>query len=148
MIVSKEPLLREKGTSLNHAANPPMVTLRLKPKSACPLYRQLYNQLRQAILEQKLQAGERIPSSRLLARMLGVSRNTVLDAYGALVADALLVARKGSGTRVSAALDSMWPLATPIRPSFDLWAALRKSLFPTMSVCLRDADGNPVYVHR
>jgi DNA-binding transcriptional regulator YhcF (GntR family) len=125
-----------------------MLTLSIKPKSACPLYRQLYNQLRQAILEQELPTGARLPSTRGLARRLGVSRNTVLDAYEALVADALIVARKGSGTRVSTATDSIWPLATPIRPSFDLWAALRKSLFPALSARLSDPDGNTVYVHR
>lgn len=125
-----------------------MLTLRIKPKSACPLYRQLYNQLRQSILEQKLPAGARLPSTRMLARALGVSRNTVLNTYDSLVADALIVARKGSGTHVSMASDAVQPLATPIRPPFDLWAALREALFPAASVWLHDPEGNPVYVHR
>jgi hypothetical protein len=82
---------------LKRQANPPMRALKIKPESACPLYCQLYDQLRQAILEQRLPAGTRLPSTRTLARTLGVSRNTVLNAYEALIADALLVARKGSG---------------------------------------------------
>lgn len=77
-----------KGTTLKRPANPQMSALRIEPRSACPLYRQVYNQLRQAILEQKLPPGTRLPSTRALARALGVSRNTVLNAYDALIADA------------------------------------------------------------
>ena len=125
-----------------------MLTLRIKPQSACPLYRQVYNQLRQAILEQKLRAGARLPSTRALARSLGVSRNTVLNAYEALVVDALVAARKGSGTRVSMPSDKIRSLATPMRRSFDLWTALREARFPHISACLHDPDGNPLYLHR
>lgn len=133
---------------MKRLANPPMLTLRIKPKSACPLYRQLYNQLRQSILEQKLPAGARLPSTRMLARMLGVSRNTVPNTYESLVADALIVARRGSGTHVGTPSDGVRPLATPIRPPFDLLAALRQAFFPSASVWLHDPEGNPVYVHR
>jgi GntR family transcriptional regulator / MocR family aminotransferase len=56
---------------------------------------------RQAILEQKLPMGTRLPSTSALAFTLGLSRNTVLNAYEALVANALLAARKGSGTQLS-----------------------------------------------
>jgi len=112
------------------------------------LYRQVYNQLRQAILEQKLPVGARLPSTRALARSLGVSRNTVLNAYEALLADALLAARKGSGTHVSMPSDKIRSLAAPMRRSFDLWTALREARFPATSAHLRDADGNPLYLHR
>ena len=125
-----------------------MPALRVEPQSARPLYRQVYNQLRQAILEQKLPAGARLPSTRALARTLGVSRNTVLNAYEALVADALLEARKGSSTHVSMPSDKVPSLATPMRRIFDLWAAIREARFPMTSACLRDPDGNPLYVHR
>jgi len=126
-----------------------MPVLRIKPQSNCPLYRQVYNQLRQAILEQELPAGARLLSTRALARALGVSRNTVLNAYEALVADALLAARKGSGTHVmSMPSDKLRSHATPVRRSFDLWAALREARFPATSACLRDPDGNPLYLHR
>ena len=125
-----------------------MPVLRIKPGAGCPLYRQVYEQLRQAILGQKLSAGARLPSTRALARALGVSRNTVLNAYEALAADALVLTRKGSGTRVLAASDKIRPLATPMRRPFDLWAALREARFPVASASLRDPDGNPLYVHR
>jgi len=85
-----------------------MPTLRIRPRRACPLYRQLYKRLRQAIFQQKLPAGAHLPSTRALARRLGVSRNTVLNAYDALVANALIVARKGSGTRVGTPSDALF----------------------------------------
>lgn len=129
------------------AANP-TPALKLKAQAACPLYRQIYNQLRQAILEHRLGAGARLPSTRALASALGVSRNTVLKAYEALAADALLAARRGSGTRVSVLCDRIRPFATPMRRSFDLWTALREARFPATSACLRDPDGNPLYIHR
>jgi DNA-binding transcriptional regulator YhcF (GntR family) len=125
-----------------------MPALGIKAQSACPLYRQIYHQLQRAILEQKLPAGARLPSTRALARALGVSRNTVLNAYEMLVADALLAARRGSGTQVRVPSDQIRPLATPMRRPFDLWAALREARFPITSASLRDADGNPLYVHR
>ncbi len=49
----------------------------------------------------RLPAGTRLPSSRSLARDLGIARNTVADAYGQLVAEGWLTARQGSGTVVA-----------------------------------------------
>ena len=122
--------------------------LSIDPESACPVYRQIYNHLRQAILKRKLPAGARLPSTRDLARRLGVSRNTVLNAYEALGVDALVVAHRGSDTRVGTPSDKIRSLATPMRRPFDLWAALREARFPATSAGLRDPDGNPLYVHR
>ena len=124
-----------------------MPALSIKPQSACPLYRQVYNQLRQAILEKELPAGARLLSTRALARTLGVSRNTILNAYEALVAETLLAARKGSGTRVSMPSDEIRSLATPLRRSFDLWAAIREARFPATSAWMHDPDGNSLYLH-
>lgn len=121
---------------------------RIEPESACPMHQQIYNQLRRAILEGKLPVGARLPSTRDLARTVGVSRNTVLNAYEGLVADGLLLARRGSGTRVGMPSDKIRSLATPMRRPFDLWAALREARFPAALAGLRDLDGNPLYVHR
>jgi GntR family transcriptional regulator/MocR family aminotransferase len=49
----------------------------------------------------RLTAGTALPSSRALARDLGVARNTVVDAYGQLVAEGWLASRHGSGTWVA-----------------------------------------------
>jgi GntR family transcriptional regulator/MocR family aminotransferase len=57
--------------------------------------------LRVAVRDGRLREGARLPSSRALAKDLGIARNTVADAYGQLVAEGWLVARQGSGTRVA-----------------------------------------------
>lgn len=64
-------------------------------------YRQLENQIREAITNGLLTAGSRVPSSRRLAGMLGVSRNTVLTAYEQLLSEGYLESETGSGTRVA-----------------------------------------------
>jgi GntR family transcriptional regulator/MocR family aminotransferase len=62
---------------------------------------QIYRQLLAAVVEGRLRAGEQLPPSRVLARDLGVSRNTVAGAYDRLTADGFLVARVGAGTYVN-----------------------------------------------
>jgi GntR family transcriptional regulator / MocR family aminotransferase len=57
--------------------------------------------LRDAVRTGRLAASTRLPSSRDLAADLGVSRNTVADAYSQLVAEGWLEARTGSGTWVA-----------------------------------------------
>jgi GntR family transcriptional regulator / MocR family aminotransferase len=64
---------------------------------------QLRDQLRAAMRERRLAPGARLPSTRALARELGVSRGVVVDAYEQLAAEGYLVGRHGSATRVSAA---------------------------------------------
>ncbi|WP_328992225.1 PLP-dependent aminotransferase family protein [Kribbella sp. NBC_01245] len=61
----------------------------------------LVEALHDSIRSGRLLPGTRLPSSRSLAKDLGVARNTVADAYGQLVAEGWLVARQGSGTEVA-----------------------------------------------
>lgn len=73
----------------------------LKRAGDAPLNRQLYAQLRDAILNGRLAAGTQVPASRLMARQLSVSRNTVLAAVDQLVSEGYLEARRGVGTVVA-----------------------------------------------
>ena len=57
--------------------------------------------LRDAVRSGRLPPGTALPASRVLARDLGVARNTVAEAYGQLVAEGWLSARHGSGTWVA-----------------------------------------------
>ncbi|MPY93442.1 MAG: aminotransferase class I/II-fold pyridoxal phosphate-dependent enzyme [Acidimicrobiia bacterium] len=57
--------------------------------------------IREAIVDGRLPAGARLPSTRALARDLGVARSTVVDAYAQLVAEGWVAAARGSGTRVA-----------------------------------------------
>ncbi|RAO76064.1 PLP-dependent aminotransferase family protein [Dyella jiangningensis] len=65
---------------------------------------QVYQQLRAAIVEGRLPAGSRLPSTRDLARQLGVSRKTTLEVYERLVAEGFLEGRTGDGTFVAEGL--------------------------------------------
>lgn len=85
---------------------------RLSQQDPLPLHRQLYEALRRALLDGKLVAGERLPSSRDLAQDLNLSRNTVVAAINQLTVEGYLVSQVGSGTYVN---DSV-PKATP-RPT-------------------------------
>jgi GntR family transcriptional regulator / MocR family aminotransferase len=67
--------------------------------------------LRDAVRTGRLNPGSRLPSSRSLAADLGIARNTVADAYGQLVAEGWLTARRGSSTRVAD-----WPATTDPAP--------------------------------
>jgi GntR family transcriptional regulator/MocR family aminotransferase len=73
---------------------------RLDPHGRLPLHRQLYEEIRNAIVGGRIPAGARIPSSRGLAEDLGVSRTTVLQAVDQLRAEGYLTTVVGSGTRV------------------------------------------------
>lgn len=62
---------------------------------------EVYQQLRQAILDGRLRPGDSLPPTRELAARLAVSRNTVSNAYQRLITEGFLVGRVGSGTFVS-----------------------------------------------
>ena len=59
---------------------------RLSQQDNMPLHRQLYEAMRRAMLDGKLAAGDRLPSSRELTHDLGLSRNTVVAALDQLKA--------------------------------------------------------------
>ena len=73
----------------------------LDQNAAAPLYRQLYERLRGSILSGHLEAGTRLPSTRVLASSLGVSRTTTALAYELLLLEGYLESRVGDGTRVA-----------------------------------------------
>jgi GntR family transcriptional regulator/MocR family aminotransferase len=83
--------------------------------AAPPLNRRLYLSLRGAILSGRITAGVQLPSTRELARDLGMSRNTVMSAMNQLVAEGYLIARQGSGTFVSDTLPDLGPLRPAVR---------------------------------
>jgi GntR family transcriptional regulator/MocR family aminotransferase len=66
-----------------------------------PLVTQLTERLREAIRDGRLPAGARLPSSRALADQLGLSRNTVVRACEAIVAEGLAESRAASGLFVT-----------------------------------------------
>jgi len=86
------------------------------------LHRQLADGLRDAIRTGRLAPKTRLPSSRVLAADLQVSRRLVVDAYSQLVAEGFLQSQQGSGTTVTA-VDTTTGMAQPSRPerrTFDI----------------------------
>jgi GntR family transcriptional regulator/MocR family aminotransferase len=90
----------------------PEIPLALDRQSPFPLGTQLEAALRDAIRTGRLSAGERLPSSRELARQLSVSRGLVQDCFAQLAAEGYLTTHPGSATRV-APLATASPPATP-----------------------------------
>jgi GntR family transcriptional regulator/MocR family aminotransferase len=74
---------------------------------------QIYRQLRAAMVEGRLAAGERLPSTRALAVQLGVSRKTTLEAFDRLTAEGYLGARQGDGSFVNEGLHRLTEAVPP-----------------------------------
>ena len=92
------------------------LALALDPRSATPLHRQLYDEIRAAVLGGRLSAGARLPSTRALASDLAVSRNTVAGAFDQLLAEGYIEGRPGAGTFVAKELPEDLLRVSPGRP--------------------------------
>src|SRR4051794_12140674 len=79
----------------------PEILVALDRSASEPMLRQLERGLRDAVRQRALRVGSPLPSSRALARELGVSRGVVVEAYEQLVAEGYLVSRPGGKTRVA-----------------------------------------------
>ncbi|HTR38146.1 MAG TPA: winged helix-turn-helix domain-containing protein [Bryobacteraceae bacterium] len=115
---------------------PPIV---LDRDSATPLQRQIHHELARAIRSGAAGAGARLPSTRLMAKLLSVSRNTVMVAYEDLAAEGLVCGERGSGMRVSG--DTAQPAF------FGLGHVIRAAGYPAKVVAFADPDGNPLYLN-
>ncbi|MDR3033319.1 MAG: PLP-dependent aminotransferase family protein [Kitasatospora sp.] len=80
----------------------PELLLTVNRESPEGLRTQLERQIRDAIRAGRLEVGERLPSSRELARRIGVSRGLVQDCYAQLQAEGYLATRVGAATTVAA----------------------------------------------
>ena len=107
----------------------------LNRASDVPLHRQLRDQMALAIAGAA--SGTRLPSTRVLARVLGLSRNTVLAAYDDLAAEGLISGQRGAGMSVAPG-HGLPPTLLSVR------LLLREAGYPARAVDVEDADGNPV----
>ena len=92
-------------------SNAPELLLPLDRADAQPLHRQLEHGIREAIRGGRLSADTALPSSRLLAEQLGISRGVVVEAYEQLTAEGYLASRPGGMTLVACI-----PTRAPERP--------------------------------
>jgi len=80
----------------------------------------------------QLKAGEQVPSTRELAKMLNVSRNTVCQAFDLLITEGYLISRRGAAARVA---DGLFVEASSLQP--------KKIKEDTPSVCVDFRTGRP-----
>ncbi|WP_166244135.1 PLP-dependent aminotransferase family protein [Paenibacillus turpanensis] len=97
------------------------ITFFIDKMNPAPLYAQLYQALRAKLERGELEAGARLPSVREMARLLGVSRNTVEGAYQQLIAEGYVESKPRSGLRVLA-LEAPLAAAEPTRADPQLGA--------------------------
>jgi len=64
-----------------------LLLLKIDPSSRVPLFRQIYEELRQRMLDRRLRQGSRLPSTRALSADLRVARSTVVQAFEQLQMD-------------------------------------------------------------
>ena len=93
----------------------PVLQIAIDPAAEEPLYRQVYDALRDAILNGRLSPGARLPSTRVLAGDFGVARNTVLQAFEKLRREGYIVGKRGGGSRVQSKIpDALLQVRSPV----------------------------------
>ena len=97
-------LVSDSGRSTSRVPTGILPPVSVDRGSPTPLYRQVYDGYREAIVLRRLRAGERVPSTRDLARELGISRIPVLTAFEQLLAEGYFETRVGAGTFVARVL--------------------------------------------
>lgn len=76
-------------------------SFKINPQSAMPLYVQIIDLIKEAILLEELVSGNQLPSVRLLAKELKVNSLTIQKAYKILASENLIEIKKGIGAFVS-----------------------------------------------
>jgi GntR family transcriptional regulator/MocR family aminotransferase len=117
----------------------PAITL--EKESGSPLHAQIQHQIATEIRSGAMRGAMRLPSTRVLANLLGVSRNTVLTAYENLAVDGLISSCRGVGMRVNCRP------APPVTMLASLRQAVRAANYPEKILVASDPDGNAFYVN-
>ena len=81
----------------------PLIRFRLDPRSGVPAYRQLIDQVRQAVRLGLLRPGDQLPPVREVVTQITINPNTVHRAYRDLETEGLVEGQQGRGTFVRAA---------------------------------------------
>lgn len=92
------------------------LNINLNRDSEEPIYRQLIRQVQTLVDSGMLSAGTRLPASRDLAKQLGISRISVVNAYAELRSEGYLSAHAGRGTFVSREKANNTPQISPKSP--------------------------------
>jgi GntR family transcriptional regulator/MocR family aminotransferase len=133
---------------VNETSQPVELLLSVDRDGAATLGAQIEDGVRRAIRDGALRPGARVPSTRDLARQLGVSRRVAVDAYAQLAAEGWLQLRQGARPRVSDSVTApdvpapAPPAGAALHPRFDFRPSTPDvSTFPRAAWlrCVRDA---------
>lgn len=83
----------------------------LRPVVRLRLYEQLVDRIIEHIRSENMETGSRLPSERVLAQALGVSRNTLKQALLVLEVQGIIEVRHGGGMYLARPIDEVEPLA-------------------------------------
>jgi len=86
-----------------------VIRFRLDARSGLPVYRQLMEQVRQAIQLEVLRPGDQLPTVRQAVGQVAINPNTVHRAYRELEQEGLVVGRQGQGTFVVGTVRAVEP---------------------------------------
>ena len=100
-----------------------MIHFHLDARSGMPTYMQLVNQVRRAVRNGVLRAGDRLPTAREMVAKLAINPNTVLKAYGLLEGEGLVTSRPGLGTFITQGVEAQLAPAVQrqLRRGLDAW---------------------------
>lgn len=100
-----------------------MIHFHLDARSGMPTYMQLVNQVRRAVRNGILRAGDRLPTAREMVAHLAINPNTVLKAYGYLESEGLVTSRPGLGTFITQGIHAQLAptVQRQLRRSLEAW---------------------------
>lgn len=110
-----------------------MIFIELQKNSDTPLYQQIYNQIKQDMIDGKFPVGMKLPSKRQLEEFLGVSQTTIEMAYDQLTAEGFIAAepRKGYFVQEIEELAYVQPVKAEKTPTVPLIESIRYDLSPS-----------------
>lgn len=116
----------------------------LETGSKAPIYKQLVEQIEDAIRSGKLKPGEQIPSMNDFAAQLDISKETVKKTYGILREKGLLIPQQGKGFYVAEASDATKPRVLVL---FDKLSIYKEVLFNSLAEELGDKADLTILTH-
>jgi GntR family transcriptional regulator len=99
----------------------PTIQFRLDRKSGVPAYRQVVDQVRQALRLGLLCPGDRLPTVRDVVKQIAINPNTVHRAYRELETQGLTEGRPGSGTYIKRPLSRVPQEQPQLQRQLERW---------------------------
>jgi GntR family transcriptional regulator len=101
--------------------NEPTIQFRLDRQSGLPAYRQLVDQVRQALRMGVLRPGDQLPTVRNVVEQIAINPNTVHRAYLELEQQGLIEGQAGLGTFVRRSLPGITPQDRALQRRLEAW---------------------------